>query len=331
MGEGRPKFEASPAAQPARMSLWDQLPAAPAPSVHEGAIVAAPPPPAPVQAQPRYLNRELSQLDFDERVLAMAEDESLTLLERVRFLAILGENVDQFFQVRVAGLKEQVHAALPQTSPDGMTTGEQLRAIHERAGSLLKRSTDLFMRQVAPALDQQGVSMVSVSHLDEGDHEFLAAEFRSRIFPVLTPLAVDPAHPFPYISHLSLNLAVMVRDPVRHQMRFARVKVPPLLPRFIPLPDGGRFVPLEQLIAAHLDVLFPGMEIVSQHPFRVTRDADLDLVDEEAADLLAAIQSELRRQQRRAQVVRLEVDAAMTGEVLDLLVRELELEPTDGY
>src|SRR2546423_15317204 len=132
MGEGRPKFDTPRAAQPARMSLWDELPAAPAPSGHEGAIVAAPPP-APVQAQPRYLNRELSQLDFDERVFAMAEDESLPLLERVRFLAILGENVDQFFQVRVAGLKEQVHAALPQTSPDGMTTGEQLRAIHERA------------------------------------------------------------------------------------------------------------------------------------------------------------------------------------------------------
>jgi len=282
-------------------------------------------------AQSHYINRELSQLDFDERVLAMAEDESLPLLERVRFLAILGENVDQFFQVRVAGLKEQVHAALPQTSPDGMTTGEQLRAIHQRAGSLLERSTNLFTRRVAPALEQHGVSIATVAELDQADRDFLAAEFRARIFPVLTPLAVDPAHPFPYISHLSLNLAVMVRDPVRHQMRFARVKVPPLLPRFIPLPDGTRFVPLEQVIAAHLDVLFPGMEIVSQHPFRVTRDADLDLVDEEAADLLAAIQSELRRQQRRAQVVRLEVDAAMSGEVLDLLVRELELEPTDVY
>ena len=261
----------------------------------------------------------------------MAEDESLPLLERVRFLAILGENVDQFFQVRVAGLKEQVHAALPQTSPDGMTTGEQLRAIHQRAGSLLERSTSLFTNRVAPALEQHGVSIARVAELGDADRDFLAAEFRARIFPVLTPLAVDPAHPFPYISHLSLNLAVMVRDPVRHQMRFARVKVPPLLPRFIALPDGTRFVPLEEVIAAHLDVLFPGMEISSQHPFRVTRDADLDLVDEEAADLLAAIQSELRRQQRRAQVVRLEVDAAMSSEVLDLLVRELELEPTDVY
>src|SRR3977135_2794167 len=164
------------------MSLSRQFPPAASPAALPG----------PSIVPSHYINRELSQLDFDERVLAMAEDESLPLLERVRFLAILGENVDQFFQVRVAGLKEQVHAALPQTSPDGMTTGEQLRAIHERAGSLLQRSTDLFMRQVAPALDQQGVSIVSVSHLDEGDHEFLAAEFLARIFPVLTPLRADP-------------------------------------------------------------------------------------------------------------------------------------------
>src|SRR3981081_1444561 len=331
MGEGTPSFEASAGARPAPVSLWGQMPVASVPTVHEGPAVEAPPQTAPVQAQARDLNRELSQRDFDERVLALAEDESLPLLERVRFLAILGENVDQFFQVRVAGLKEQVHAALPQTSPDGMTTGEQLRAIHQRAGSLLERSTRLFTRRVGPALEQHGVSIARVADLDDADRNYLAGEFRARIFPVLTPLAVDPAHPFPYISHLSLNLAVMVRDPVRHQMRFARVKVPPLLPRFPPLADGSRFVPLEEVIAAHLDVLFPGMEIVSQHPFRVTRDADLDLVDEEAADLLAAIQSELRRQQRRAQVVRLEVDAAMSGEVLDLLVRELELEPTDVY
>src|SRR5438270_5612253 len=248
MGEGRPNFEASAAAQPAPVSLLDQIPVASAPTVHERPTLEGPPPdqPAPTQAQPRYLNRELSQLDFDERVLAMAEDESLPLLERVRFLAILGENVDQFFQVRVAGLKEQVHAALPQTSPDGMTTGEQLRAIHERAGSLLQRSTHLFTGRVAPALEQHGVSIATIDNLDEADRTFLAAEFEARIFPVLTPLAVDPAHPFPYISHLSLNLAVMVRDPIRHDMRFARVKVPPLLPSFIALPAGKRFAPLEQ-------------------------------------------------------------------------------------
>jgi len=334
VGEAPLQSVSSSAAQAPLASLAGQLPAVSLPTVQELAVPLAPaaqPVAVPSHIPSRYLNRELSQLDFDDRVLARAQDESLPLLERVRFLAILAENVDQFFQVRVAGLKEQVHAALPQTSPDGMTTGEQLRAIHQRAGILLDRSTDLFTHQVAPALEQHGVSIAIVENLDVADRDHLAAEFRARIFPVLTPLAVDPAHPFPYISHLSLNLAVMVRDPVRHHMRFARVKVPPLLPRFIPLPDGKRFVPLEQVIALHLDALFPGMEIVSQHPFRVTRDADLDLVDEEAADLLAAIQNELRRQQRRAQVVRLEVDAAMSVEVLDLLVRELELEPTDVY
>src|SRR5216684_3923239 len=178
MGEGTPRFEASTAVQPTSVTLLDQ---SPAPTVHEVATLEAPPlPEAPVQSQPRYLNRELSQLDFDDRVLAMAEDESLPLFERVRFLAILGENVDQFFQVRVAGLKEQVHAALPQTSPDGMTTGEQLRAIYQRAGAILQRSTDLFTHQVAPALEQHGVSITSVADLDESDHEFLAAEFRAR-------------------------------------------------------------------------------------------------------------------------------------------------------
>src|SRR5207244_3289160 len=152
------------------------------------------------------------------------------------------------------------------------------------------------------------------------DREFLATEFRARIFPVLTPLAVDPAHPFPYISHLSLNLAVMVRDPVRHQMRFARVKVPPLLPRFVAMPDGRRFVPLEQVIAAHLSALFPGMEIVAHHLFRVTRDADLEVEVDEAEDLLEAIETIIRQRQRAPEAVRLEVDQSMPQDVRELLV-----------
>ena len=286
---------------------------------------------SPGHLQPRYLNRELSQLDFDDRILALAADRALPLLERVRFLAIFGDTVDQFFQVRVAGLKEQVHAALPQTSPDGMSPVEQLRAIHQRAAALLDRSTRLLMDELIPALAHEGVCIVSSADLNHDDRRFLAAEFSARIFPVLTPLAVDPAHPFPYISHLSLNLAVMVRDPSQQELRFARVKVPPLLPRFIALPDGRRFIPLEQVIELHLTQLFPGMDIVSHYPFRVTRDADLDLVDEDASDLLAAIQNELRRQRRRAQLVRLEVDADMSDDVFDLLVRELELEPADVY
>ena len=287
--------------------------------------------PATASVQGRYLNRELSQLDFDQRVLARARDRSLPLLERVRFLAILAENLDQFFQVRVAGLKEQLLVPVAQTSPDGMSTGEQLRAIHAGVEELITLATRVFEHEIRPALSEAGISLVTPAELDDLDRAHLAGEFRERIFPVLTPLAVDPAHPFPYISHLSLNLAVMVSDPSLDQMRFARVKVPPLLPRFVALPGAGRFIALEQVIALHLDALFPGMQVVSQHPFRVTRDADLDLVDDEASDLLAAIQNELRRQQRKASVVRLEVDVAMSEEVLGLLMRELDLEPSDVY
>ena len=287
--------------------------------------------PASTPAQGRYLNRELSQLDFDQRVLARARDRGLPLLERVRFLAILAENLDQFFQVRVAGLKEQLLVPVAQTSPDGMSTGEQLRAIHAGVEDLITQATRVFEREIRPALSEAGISLVTPAELDDLDRAHLAGEFRERIFPVLTPLAVDPAHPFPYISHLSLNLAVMVSDPSLDQMRFARVKVPPLLPRFVTLPGAGRFISLEQVIALHLDALFPGMEVVSHHPFRVTRDADLDLVDDEASDLLAAIQNELRRQQRKASVVRLEVDHDMSEEVLGLLMRELDLERSDVY
>jgi polyphosphate kinase len=291
----------------------------------EPSLRASPP------AQDRYLNRELSQLDFDQRVLARARDRGLPLLERVRFLAILAENLDQFFQVRVAGLKEQLLVPVAQTSPDGMSTGEQLRAIHAGVEDLITQATRVFEREIRPALSEAGISLVTPAELDDLDRAHLAGEFRERIFPVLTPLAVDPAHPFPYISHLSLNLAVMVSDPSLDQMRFARVKVPPLLPRFVTLPGAGRFISLEQVIALHLDALFPGMEVVSHHPFRVTRDADLDLVDDEASDLLAAIQNELRRQQRKASVVRLEVDHDMSEEVLGLLMRELDLERSDVY
>ena len=288
-------------------------------------------PPHPVPVESRYLNRELSQIEFTRRVLALAEGSSLPLLERVRFLAILGEILDQFFQVRVAGLKEQLLAAHPPLSPDGLTPTEQLHAIRDGVEAVVTRAATLINQEIVPGLKEAGIRLVRSEELDERDQGYVAGIFRDRIFPVLTPLAVDPAHPFPYISNLSLNLAVMVKDTLRRQLRFARVKVPPLLPRFVALPDGQRFVSLEQVIALHLQALFPGMEIVSHHAFRVTRDADLELVDEEAADLLATIQSELRRLQRKAAVVRLEVEAAMTEEVLGLLVRELELEPTDVY
>jgi len=288
---------------------------------------------SPVLALPssRYINRELSRLDFDERVLAMAEDPKLPILERVRFLAIFSQNLDDFFQVRVAGLKEQVLAAVAAASPDGLSPVEQLRAIRTRVEGLIQRQVGIYRREILPGLAQSGITLVRGEEAGRKELTQLHTVFREQIFPVLTPLAHDPGHPFPYISHLSLNLAVMVRDPQRKQQLFARVKVPPVLPRFIALGEGERYMPLEDVIALHLPALFPGMEIVSHYPFRVTRDGDLDDVDSDAEDLLAAIQTELRRRRRHARVVRLEVDPRMTGEVLELLTRELELQAADVY
>ncbi len=212
-------------------------------------------------------------------------------------------------------------------SPDGRTPAEQLEGIRERAQELSTRAATVFATELVPALEKERIRIVrSIEALEPADLAFLEQEFDERIFPVLTPLSVDPAHPFPYISNLSLNLAAMVRDPMTGVRRFARVKVPPLLPRFVPLPDGERFVPLETVIAAHLDRFFPGMELVGHHAFRLTRDADLEVEEDEAEDLLEAIQSVLRRRRRGANPVRLEVDATMSHEVLELLRRELDLE-----
>ncbi|HEX8804466.1 MAG TPA: RNA degradosome polyphosphate kinase [Acidimicrobiales bacterium] len=278
----------------------------------------------------RYGNRELSWLDFNERVLALAEDERVPVLERAKFLAIFSQNLDEFFQVRVAGLKDQVAAGLAAPSPDGRTAPSQLLDVRDRLDVLLPRMQRVFLGQVGPALAAAGIRLSSWSDLDEDDEKFLVETFEDRIFPVLTPLAVDPGHPFPYISNLSLNLAVVVRDPVADERRFARVKVPTLLPRFVVLPDGERFVPLEQVIAAHLDKLFPGMEVEQHHAFRVTRNADLTLQEDEAEDLLAAVEIELRRR-RFGRAVRLEIDAAVTDEVRELLQRELDVADEDIY
>jgi polyphosphate kinase len=278
----------------------------------------------------RYLNRELSWLDFNERVLALAEDASVPLLERAKFLAIFSQNLDEFFMVRVAGLNDQLAAGLGATVPDGMSPAEQLAAIRERAAALVERQSRVFVDEIAPALAESAVGFYSWDDLGEEDRKHLVQVFDEQIFPVLTPLAVDPGHPFPYISNLSLNLAVMVHDPARDERRFARVKVPPLLPRFIELPDAERFVPLEQVIAAHLDALFPGMRVEAHFPFRVTRNADLTLEEEEADDLLAAVEMELRRR-RFGKAVRLEVASDMTDEVRELLLRELELAPDELY
>jgi polyphosphate kinase len=279
----------------------------------------------------RFFNREFSRLDFDSRVLSMAEERERPLAERIRFLAIVSDSLDDFFQVRVAGLREQLMAPVNLTSPDGMTPQEQLDGIGERVRSLVERQSAVFTGEIKGALAEAEFEITATGDLSKADRALLAEVFQERIFPVLTPLAVDPAHPFPYISNLSLNLAVMVRDPARAQPRFARVKVPPLLPRFIALPDGHRFVPLEQVIALFLPRLFPGMEIASYHYFRVTRDADLDLDDDEAEDLMAAVQAELLRKRRKGRAVRLEVDPDMSPDVLLLLRRELDLGPQDVY
>src|SRR6476660_2976304 len=208
----------------------------------------------------RYLNRELSMLEFQARVLALAEDPTVPLLERAKFLAIFSTNIDEFFQVRVSGLKEQLAVGVRSTSPDGLDQVEQLRAIRTRVEELVARQAAAFTKEIAPALQEAGFEFTDWDELDPDAQALLTRVFDDRIFPVLTPLAVVPAHPFPYISNLSLNLAVAVRHPATGEQRFARVKVPPLLPRFVALPGRTRFVPLEQVIAAHLDTLFPGME-----------------------------------------------------------------------
>jgi polyphosphate kinase len=283
-----------------------------------------------VEGAARYLNRELSFLDYGARVLSIAEDPDIPLLERAKFLAIFSQHLDEFFQVRVAALKDQVAAGLVPGAPDGMTALDQLREIRVRADALVKRQSRTFLDEVVPGLASVGIVLSDWDSLDDDDREYLVEVFEERIFPVLTPLAVDPGHPFPYISNLSLNLAVSVLDPGTGERRFARLKVPPLLPRFVVMPDGERFVALEQVIAAQLGALFPGMEIESHYPFRVTRNADLAVEEEEADDLLAAIELELRRR-RFGRAVRLEVDSRISDEVRALLMRELDLGPDDVY
>jgi polyphosphate kinase len=271
----------------------------------------------------RFLNRELSQLDFNHRVLALAQDASLPLLERVKFLAIFSQNLDQFFQVRVAGLQAQADAEVGALSPDGCTPREQLAAIHSRVLELVTLAHELFLKDLVPALGAVGIRFSDWSDLDDADRRQLSRRFEEQIFPVLTPLLVDPAHPFPYISNLSLNLAVVLRDPASGAHHFARVKVPSILPRFLVPPDGDCFVPIEQVIAAHLEALFPGTHVVAHYPFRVTRDANLS-IEEGAEDLLEAIESGLRRRHRMNAVVRLEIDATLSRHVRELLTEELE-------
>jgi polyphosphate kinase len=287
--------------------------------------------PAPgLSARDRYLNRELSWLDFNERVLALAGRRSLPLLERTKFLAIFSNNLDEFFQVRVGGLKAQLEAGVELPSPDEEGPRERLRSISERVRDLLAQRGRVFAAHVRDLADA-GIHLAEWEQLDAGDRSFLDREFEERILPVLTPLAIDPAHPFPYISNLSLNLAVVVRAPGELTRRLARVKVPPLLPRFLVTQDGERFVPIEQLIARRLSALFPGMEIVECSPFRVTRNTDYDIELDGTADMVAAVESVLMRRRRSQIVVRLEVAPSMSEETRSLLSRELRLGEDDVY
>jgi hypothetical protein len=288
----------------------------------------------PVAATPEpdgteLLDRELSWLDFNARVLALAEDPAVPLLERLKFLAIFSANLDEFFMVRVAGLAGRVAAGLGAASAGGLEPAAQLKAIRARILELVADQTEIFAALV-PTLAEAGIHLAGPGGIEPDHEEELRRRFEEQLFPVLTPLAVDPGHPFPYISNLSLNLAVMVRDGSDGERRFARVKVPPLLSRFQVSGDGTRLYPLEQLIGHSLPMLFPGMKVESWHPFRVTRNADLMVDDEEADDLLAAVEMQLR-QRRFGRAVRLEVDAGMPAGVRQLLLRELQLGADDLY
>jgi polyphosphate kinase len=280
---------------------------------------------------PRLLaNRELSWLDFNERVLAEAFDERTPLLERVRFLAIAANNLDEFFMIRVSGLRQLVRTGSPNQSPDGMSAREQLGAIEARARKMLDELARCSRELLLPLLARSCLKVCRWSELDDEAQAALSAHFRDKIFPVLTPLAVDTAHPFPFLSNLSVNLAVELRDPSDEDLRFARVKVPTqLLSRFVALPDDSATVlPLEELVAAHLHMLFPGMEIVGHHAFRVLRDADLALEEDDAEDLVEELEDALRQRRFRS-VVSLVVSPSMPSYLRDLLATELDFDPAE--
>ncbi|MCV7054236.1 RNA degradosome polyphosphate kinase [Mycolicibacterium gilvum] len=318
--------ESSEAVAPAITSAADSAPEAP-PATTAPAIEN----PLP---EDRYLNRELSWLDFNARVLALAADPSLPLLERAKFLAIFASNLDEFYMVRVAGLKRRDEMGLSVRSADGLSPREQLRRISERTQQIASRHAHVFLDSVRPALADEGIVIVTWAQLDDAERAKLSTYFHEQVFPVLTPLAVDPAHPFPFVSGLSLNLAITVKHPDDGGQHFARIKVPDNVDRFVELPARGdspgvvRFLPMEELIAAFLTVLFPGLEIVEHHAFRITRNADFEVEEDRDEDLLQALERELARR-RFGSPVRLEVSDDMTESMLELLLRELDVAPGD--
>ena len=279
----------------------------------------------------RFLERELSWLDFNQRVLELAEDETIPLLERVNYLSIFASNLDEFFMVRVASLKRRIATGIAVPSPSGLSPQEVLQQIADRTRELQSRHAELFAAKVSKELAEHDIQVVHWSTLTEEEKHELHSYFSSQVFPVLTPLAVDPAHPFPYISGLSLNLAVVLRNPKSQAEHFARVKVPPLLPRFVIVPGStSRYVPLEDVMGEFIGELFPGMEVLKHHTFRVTRNEDLEVDEDEGENLLVQLEKELLRR-RFGPPVRLEVAEDIDPQVLSLLQRELDMNEQDVF
>lgn len=288
-----------------------------------------------------YLNRELSWLEFNRRVLHEAIDERTPLLERLKFLSIFSSNLDEFFMVRVAGLKQQVEAAVTKLSLDGKTPTEQLEAIAESLSPMVTQQHQHFKKVIKKQLRDNGIYLLNYVDLNQEQRHYLNDFFEQHIFPVLTPLAVDPSHPFPYISNLSLNLAVVVKDLETEEELFARIKIPKVLPRFIPLTESAKTrrnktsiwtgVPIEQVITHNLEYLFPGMNIQECYNFRVTRNADLTVEEEEADDLLLAIEKGLHQRRMGGSAVRLEIQADVPANIRSTIIRELALEENDVY
>src|ERR1700729_2641950 len=295
----------------------------------ENAVVAEPTVDDPYEG-PRYFARQLSDLDFNDRLLDLVVDDRVPLLEQVKFLALFSERIDEFFQVHVAGLKRQVAAGIQTRSMSGMTPEELLGAVRAKLTARLVRQEALLNEHLIPRLTQEDIELCDWDTLGSEDRTHLREIFDRLILPVVTPLTVDPSHPFPYLSNLSLNVGLEVKSPGTDETRFARVKVPPNVPRLLPLPEGDRFVPMEQVLMAFIGELFPGMETGDPCVFRVTRDADIALDDDAADDLLLALQEELRRR-RFLPVIRMEVDARTSEGPVERLREELGLAPEDVY
>jgi polyphosphate kinase len=305
----------------------------PAPEVALSTVVseaAGQPVPAPPEPAKLFLNRELSWLDFNQRVLELAADQAVPLLERVKFLGIFSSNLDEFFMKRIGGLQRQRDAGISERSIDGLTPQEQLEAIDERVRKMALAQTDLWLNDLQPKLHEAGIMLRDYESLEGNDRIAADQYFAKNVFSLLTPLAVDPGHPFPFISNLSTSIGVMLEHPTGRERLFARIKVPETLPRWVALPGKFSFVSLEQVIGGNLPMLFPGMKVLEHQPFRVTRNADVEMDAEDADDLLQLVEQELRAR-RMAEVVRLEVAESMSPVMRDTIVNGLDARARQVY